>query len=120
MAFADTQSVTISGSTIALPRTSSGENTSSYLSSDGNVKLTVSHSYGKRTRRLLRLDHRKVAADPLNAAQNLNYSMSFSIVADVPPVGYSPTDVKAIWDALLVQLAAASAADTVKFFGGEN
>jgi hypothetical protein len=61
-----------------------------------------------------------VAADPLNAAQNLNYSASMYIVVDVPPVGYSPAEMKQIWDGFLANLAATSGANTVKFLGGES
>lgn len=118
--FADPQSITVNAATSSLPRVGSGDNTSTYLSSDGNVKLTATHSYGKRTRRVIRVDHRKIAADPLNAAQNLQYNASMYIVVDAPPVGYTPTELKYIWDGLLAQLAASSAAVTVKFLGGES
>lgn len=120
MAFADPQSITISGTAISLPRTSSGDNTGTFTKDDGNVKLSISHVNGKRNRRTIRLDHRKVAADPLNAAQNLNYSMSVYIVADIPPVGYTPSEAKAVLDGFLANLQAASAANEVKFFGGES
>lgn len=120
MAISDPQSVTINAIANSLPRTGSGDNTGTFTKDDGNVKLSVSHSYGKRTRRTIRLDHRKVAADPLVAAQNLNYSMSMYIVVDVPPVGYSPTEAKQIWDGFLANLAASSGANTVKFLGGES
>lgn len=120
MAFADPQSVTINAIANSLPRTSSGDNTGAFTKDDGNVKLTVSHAYGRRTRRTIRVDHRKVAADPLNAAQNLNYTMSMYIVVDVPPVGYSPAEAKQVWDGFIANLAASSAANTVKFLGGES
>lgn len=120
MAFSDPQSITINGAASSLLRTSSGDNTGAFTKDDGNIKLSVSHQYGKRTRRTIRLDHRKVAADPLVAAQNLNYSMSVYVVVDVPPVGYSPAEVKQIMDGLLGNLEAASAANEVKFLGGES
>jgi hypothetical protein len=120
VAFADPQSVTISGSAKSLPRIGSSIDSGVFSTDDGNVKLTVSHSTGKRTRRTIRLDHRKVAADPLNAAQNLNYSMSVYMVVDAPLVGYSPADQKAIVDALLGNLEASSAANEVKLIGGES
>lgn len=120
MAFSDPQSVTINAIANSLPRVSSGDNSSTYKKDDGNVTLSVSHTYGKRTRRQMRLDHRKVAADPLNAAQNLNYSASIYMVADVPPVGYSPTEVKQLIDAFTAFLTASSGANTTKFVGGES
>ncbi len=120
MAFSDPQSVTISGTANPLPRTSSGDNAGAFTKDDGNVKLSISHSYGKRTRRTIRLDHRKVAPDPLNAAQNLNYSMSVYVVVDVPAVGYTPTEAKAVLDGFIANLQASTAANEVKFLGGES
>lgn len=84
MSFTDPQTVTINSVANPLPRTSNGISASTYSSADGNVKLTVSSSYGKRTRRTARIDFRKTAADPLFPAQNAPYSMSTYIVADVP------------------------------------
>lgn len=120
MAFSDPQSITINAIANSLPRIGSGENTGTFSKDDGNIKLSVSHIYGKRTRRAIRLDHRKVAADPLVAAQNLNYSMSLFTVVDVPVVGYSPTEVKQIWDGFNTLLTATSGANMVKFLGGES
>jgi hypothetical protein len=120
VAFSDPQSVTIGGATTSLARVSSGDNTGTLSSDDQNVKLTASHSYGKRTRRTIRIDHRKVAADPLQADQNLNYSMACYIVVDVPTVGYTPAEAKEVMDGLLANLAASSSANQVKFLGGQS
>lgn len=119
MAFSDPQSVTISGTAHSLPRTSSGVDSGVFTKDDGNVKLSMQHAYNKRTRRTIRIDHRKVAADPLLTAQNANYSTAIYIVVDSPTVGYTPAEVKAIWDGFIANLAATSAANTVKFLGGE-
>lgn len=118
--FADPQSVTINAIAHSLPRVSSGDYTGTFSKDDGNVVLKVTHTRGKRVRRTIRLDHKKVAADPLVADQNLNYSMSAILTLDVPPLGYTPTEVKQILDGLLANLAASSAANTVKFIGGES
>lgn len=120
MAFADPQSITISGSANSLPRTGSADNSGTFTKDDANLRLQMKHSYAKRNRSVIRLDHRKVAADPLIAAQNLLYSMSISIIVDRPPVGYSPTEVKAVLDGFLANLAASSGANTIKFLGGES
>lgn len=120
MAFSDPQSVTINAVANTLPRTSSGENSGSFTKDDGNVKLTISHAYGKRNRRTVRLDHRKIAADPLVAAQNLQYSMSCYIVVDVPVVGYTVAEAKQIVDALTAYLTASSGANVTKVLGGES
>lgn len=119
MAFSDPQSVTINAVPFTLNRTGSGQDTGTFMTSDGNVKMSVSHSYGRRNRRTIRLDHRKVAADPLNSAQNLNYSMAVYLVADIPPIGYSPTEAQQILDGFVANLQASTKANEVKFFGGE-
>ncbi len=120
MALADPQSVTINAVAISLPRTSSGTDAGSFSSNDGLVKESVSHQYGKRTRHLLRIDHSKVAADPFVPSQNAKYSMSFYIVADVPPTGYTVTEQKQVIDGFIAQLNASSGALITKLLGGEN
>lgn len=117
---ADPQSVTIDGVASSLPRTGSSTDAGVFTSADGNLTLTISHVRGKRNRRTIRLDHRKVAADPLNTAQNLQYSMSLYMVLNVPSVGYSPDEVKDVLDGFLANLQASSGANEVKFIGGES
>lgn len=118
--FTDPQSVTISGSAISLPRTSSGINSGIFTAADGTALLSVSHTYGRRTRRLIRLDHNKIAADPLISAQNIKHSMSVYLVADVPVTGYTVAEAKAVYDGFVGQLNASSGALVTKVLGGEN
>lgn len=118
--FADPQSVTISGVTTSLPRTSSEDDGSTYMSADGSIVETVSSSYGKRNRRTMRISHSKYAPDPLFPAQNAPYSMSFYIVADVPKVGYTLAEQKAVIDGFIAQLNATSGLLLTKLLGGEN
>jgi hypothetical protein len=118
--FSDPQSVTISSVANSLPRVSVNGSSSTYQKDDGNVKLTVSSSYGKRTRRTARLDFRKTAADPLFPAQNAPYSMSTYIVADVPVTGFSVSEQKQIIDALTAWLTASTGANVIKLLGGES
>ena len=120
MAFSDPQSVTISGTAIPLPRVNTGNNGAEYLSSDGLVKLSASSSYGKRTRRVLRLDHSKVTADPYIPTQNAKVSMSNYIVFDVPVVGYTNADALAVYAGFKAQFTAASDALITKLLGGES
>jgi hypothetical protein len=119
MSFADPQSVTINAVANTLPRVSTGVNTSSYSKDDGTVKVTVSHDYGKRTRRTIRLDHSKIAADPLTA-ENAKFSMSTYVVVDVPVSGYSIAEAKQVVDALSAYLTAGSGSAVTKLLGGEN
>lgn len=120
MAFADPQSVTINAVAQSLPRTSTLGNAGVFTKDDGNVKLSVSHSYGKRTRRTIRLDFQKIAADPLISAQNIRYSMSTYIVVDVPVTGFTIAEQKQIVDALTAYLTASSGARVTQLLGGEN
>lgn len=120
MAFADPQSVTINAVANTLPRVSSGVNSGSFSSNDGTVALSVSSAYGKRTRRTIRLDHSKIAADPFTSGLNQKYSMSTYVVIDVPVTGYTVTEAKQIVDALTAYLTASSGSVVTKLLGGEN
>lgn len=119
MSYADPISITYNAVATNLPRISSSANAGTFRTADSSLAASVSHSYGKtRTRRQLRLDHQKVAADPLVAAQNLRYSMSAYIVIDVPIVGYSVAEAKLVVDALTG--FAANATNINKLLGGEQ
>lgn len=120
MAFPDPQSVTISGTPISLPRVSTGSNLAEYLSADGLVHEIASHSYGKRTRRVLRLDHSKITSDPFIPAQNTKVSMSCYMVFDLPVAGYTAADAKAVYVGFNSQYTATSHALIDKLLGGES
>lgn len=120
MSFADPQSVTINAVAQTLPRTSSGLNAGVFTKDDGTVKLSVSHQYAKRTRRTVRLDFSKIAADPLISAQNIRYSMSAYLVVDLPVTGFTVAEAKQIVDALSAYLTASSGARVTQLLGGEN
>lgn len=120
MAFSDPIVVAVSGSNNTLARVSSGENTGSFQKNDGTLKLSVSHQYGRRNRRLIRLEHSKIAPDPLISAANIRHSMTVSMVVDTPSTGYTVAEAKAIVEALSGYLAASSGAAIEKLLGGEN
>jgi hypothetical protein len=120
MALSDPQSITISGTAISLPRVSSGENESAYLSSDGLVRLSLASSYGNRTRRVVRIDHGKITADPFIPAQNRKNSMSNYMVFDLPEVGYTNAEVKAVYDGFKALFTASTDAVITKLLGGES
>jgi hypothetical protein len=120
MSFSDPQSVTINAVANSLPRVSSGVNTGSFSKDDGNVKLSIAHQYGKRTRRTIRLDTSKVAADPLISSQNIKYSMSTYLVIDVPVTGYTVAEAKQVVDGLTAYLTASSGAKVTQLLGGEQ
>jgi hypothetical protein len=117
---ADPQSVTINSVATSLPAIGRGVDTSSYQKDDGTTKLTISHNYAKRTRRTVRLDFSKIAADPLISAQNIKYSMSAYLVIDTPVTGFTNTEAKYIVDALTAYLTASSGAKVTAVLGGES
>lgn len=120
MAFTDPQSITISGTTTTLPRVSSGEGKSKYTSSDGLISLVASTAYGRRQRHVLRLDHSKIAIDPLAPAMNAKVSASVYLVIDEPDMGYDNTELMALYAGFKTLITASSDALVSKVLGGES
>lgn len=120
MSFADPQSLTVSGVTESLPRISSGQNSGAFSKADGTLNLTVSHAYGRRNRRTIRVTQSKVSADALVPSQNVRSSMSCYMVVDTPVNGYTTAEAKAVVDALVAYLAASTGAKVTQLLGGEN
>jgi len=120
MSFTDPQSITISAVTTPLPRVSTTQNEGIYSSADGTIDLSASHAYGKRTRRVLRLDHTKITTDPFRPAENTEVSMSNYMVFDLPVVGYTNAEALAIYTGFKTLYTASSDALISKVLGGEN
>lgn len=120
MAFSDPQSVTINAVAQTLARTSSGVNAGVFTKDTGDVKLSVAHQYAKRTRRTIRLDFRKVAADPLISSQSVLYSMSTYLVVDTPITGFTVAEAKQVIDGFVAYLTASTGAKVTQLLGGEN
>lgn len=121
MAFADPQSVTINAVAQSLPRVSSGTSSGVFQKDDATVKLTVSHNVGKgRARRMVRLDHSKIAADVLLSGVNVRQNGSVWLATDFPEQGYTVAEAKQIVDALTAYLTASSGARATQLLGGEN
>ncbi|DAD51985.1 TPA_asm: coat protein [ssRNA phage Esthiorhiza.2_23] len=120
MAFADPQSVTISGVATSLPRTSFSPTGGAFTSADGLVQEIVSHNYGKRVNRMLKLTQKKTSADPLIPSQNVVLSQSVWIVVNTPVQGFTVTEQKALVDAFTAYLTASTGARVTQLLGGEN
>jgi len=120
MSFADPQSVTIVGGATSLPRVASGNNSGVFQSSDGYNRLSISHTYGNRVRRVIRLDLAKVAANPFDSSVNAKYSMSAYLTIDVPTVGYTVADEVTNVAGLASFLTASTNAKLTQLMGGEN
>jgi hypothetical protein len=116
MAFADPQTIL----TQALARTGSGVGTGSFSKDDGTRQLDIANQYGRRTRRVIKFTDTKTAADPLNPTTNKPYSMSVSVVVDIPVFGYTVAEQKVIVDGLVAYLTASSGARVTQLLGGEN
>lgn len=122
MSFTDPQSITISGTAISMPLTSREGDETVYSSGDGLNRLSVSHSETKqgRHRRVLRFDTKKVAADPYKPAENVDVATAVYVVFDIPKAGFTPTEMKAIWDGYAALTAASSGVAITKLLAGES
>lgn len=89
MSFADPQSVTIDAVPYSMPRISSEATKSLYSDATEALKMTISHQEVKdRTRHMVRLDRRVVAADPLTAVNEYKTAAVY-LVIDSPEFGFS-------------------------------
>lgn len=117
--YSDPQSVTVSGAAKSLARTGSTENGGKFATSDRSYQMSVSHSYGKRSRHTIRLQFDSLIANPLVAGQNVNSSISTYLVVDTPN-GYDTASAKAVVDGFLANLTASTGANVTKLLGGES
>lgn len=120
MAFTDPLSITIGASTKSLPRTNSGNNGSEYTSADGLTKVTANNAYGRRNRRVLRVDHSKIAPDPFIPSQNARVSMSNYIVFDTPVAGFTNAEALEVYTGFKAMFTSSSDALIAKILGGES
>lgn len=115
----DPQSITYNGVATSLPRVSTAGRSSTYESADGSLRLTVTHTNGRRERSEIRIDHTKVSSDPLFPSQNKPYSLSVYGVVNRPlNTGYTDAEAQLVYDALVGLMA-----DTTfkaKFLGQES
>lgn len=118
----DPQTVTINAVGQTLNRVTSGENKGAFRKDDGLVRLSVSHSYpsGKGASRLVKLEHDKIASDPLMAGQSVPTGMSVHMVIQTPSVGYTLTEAKQVCDGFLSYLTASSGAIVTELLNGES
>jgi hypothetical protein len=120
MSFTEPLSLVVSGVTTPLPRTGTEDNGSDYQSADGLYHLSASHDYGKRTRRLLRLDASKITTDPFKPTENVKVSMSNYIVFDLPVAGYTNSEALAVYTGFKTLFTGTSDLMITKLLGGES
>lgn len=121
MAFADPQTITINAVAKVCARTEQDPQ-GIFITSDGLVKETIGQSVsGKdRFRRLIRIDDKKIAANPFDSTLNAYYNMACYMVVDVPSVGYTVAEQKLVVDGFLAYLTASSGAKITQLLGGEK
>lgn len=118
MAFADPQSITVNAVPKSLPRISAGESQSVYKTADDEFQMRISHQKTKtRVRRMVRIDQKVVAADPLTA-ENTYQTAGVYIVVDEPEFGFTDTVLGYLVTALKDWVVAGT--NTAKLLGSET
>jgi hypothetical protein len=91
---------------------------SKYREDVGEYELVISHQENaKRNRRVVRLNRRKVTADPFIPAQNVEVSHSVYLVIDAPIAGFTAAELE---DDVLGLGAWLTSANVAKVLGGES
>lgn len=127
MSYADPQSVTLAAplpvGAVSLPRVNTDGATASYTSADGLITLSTANQLtagGTRARRLLRIDYAKIGADVFLPAQNVKQSMSAYLVFDVPKIGFTNAEIKAVYTAWKGNFTASTDLNIDKLIAGES
>jgi len=84
--------------------------------------MSVNHTLVKqgRARHVLRIDHSKITSDPFKPSENVKVGMSFYLVFDMPPAGYTNTEALAVYTGFKTLFTASSDAIIAKVLGGES
>lgn len=115
--FTDPQSVTINSVAKTMPKIKMGSSDSTYRTADEEFQFRISHQTTKsRTRRMVRIDQTKIAADPLTAI-NSSQSAGVYLVVDEPKFGFSDAELDYLVDGLVAWL---SSANIAKLLGSET
>lgn len=110
MSLATPQVITYNAVANDLHRIASDATSSTYATADGTLKMVVSHQQTKtRIRRLVKLERKVLAVDPLTA-ENAYQSASVHMVVDEPSFGFDDTNLDYQVDALVAWFTAANIA----------
>jgi len=108
MAFSDPQTITVNTVEKTLNRIKSDGTRSEYSQDDEDYKMVLSHQESNdRTRRMIRIDQRKVAADPLTSVNEYK-RLGVYLVIDEPEYGFSITEIDYVVQALSAWLTTAN------------
>lgn len=117
MAFADPQSITVNSVAKSMDRIKSEGYRSEYAMADEEYKMVISHQVSKdRTRRMVRVDQRKAATDPLTSISTYK-NMGVYLVIDEPEYGWTDAEIDYVVQALKVW---ASTANVLKVLGNQS
>lgn len=112
---------------VSLPRVSQQGSVSVYqagplsVNAGSLLKVTASHQYGRRNRRVLRCDYSDNAGATLISGTTAPRSMSCYVVFDVPNAGqFSATDQLSLFNGLKGTWSATTDALMKKLLGGES
>lgn len=118
--FADPLVITVNAIAKSLTRTGyPAPDSTAYSTADRAYRFTVAHSYGRRTRRMAKLVHDTLTANPLVSGSFVNSTVSIHTVVDAPP-GYDVTLLKQDVDGYFAMMTASSGANIAKLLGGES
>jgi hypothetical protein len=118
--FTDPQELDWDAATYELPRVGADLNAGAFRGSDGKFELNMSHAYGKRTRRVVRLDYKILAADVMDSSLNVPYSMAVYTVVDVPNVGIGLTAQSDVLNSYLEWMTNTSNANALTWLQGQS
>lgn len=108
MSFSDPQTITVNTVAKSLVRIKSDGFKSIYRTADEEFSFTISHQEAKkRTRRMVRVDQRKIAADPLTAVNEWR-NAGIYLVIDEPEIGFSDAELDYVVQALKTWLSTAN------------
>lgn len=117
MAFTDPQEITVNTVAKSMPLVQADGTQSLYSMPDETFKMRISHQDSKgRTRRMVRVDQRVVAADPLTSVNEYK-TLGVYLVIDEPEYGFTDTQIDYVVQALSAWL---SSGNVAKMCGGEH
>jgi len=117
MSFSDPQSITVNSVAKSMPRVKIEGSSAEYAMADETFRMRISHQEAKnRTRRMIRVDQRVVAADPLTTVNEYK-TLGVYLVIDEPEYGFADADIDYVVQALKTW---ASTANILKVLGSET
>jgi len=119
MAFADPQTFDFDGDSISLNRILDDGLKSVYQSADGKYVFTISHQDSKGLiRRMVRIDHQFIKADPLSTENTLQTQSAYFVLAEPSNPGLADNEILLfLWQGLA---AWATDANIAKLTGSQH